>query len=321
MDEHRLIASIEQTLGARNERIVRGPGDDAAVVRARGVAVTSIDTVAEDVHFKLSTHAPVDVGHKALACALSDLAAMGAETGEAYVSIALPDRLDEPAALDLTAGIAALAERTGTTIAGGDVVRAGSLVVSVAVTGWADDAEALVYRDGGRDGDRLAVTGQLGAAAAGLLLLEGVDAPLDGPQREALLASHRRPEPQLAPGRALAAAGATAMIDLSDGIATDAAHLAAGSGVSALVRLSELPLAAGVAAVAQAGGRDPLELAATGGDDYELLAAIPPSRMAAAEEAARGAGTALSWLGDLVPGRGVELLGASGRPLAGYAHR
>src|SRR5690242_21726560 len=122
MGELELIAAIQSALGPLPARVLTGPGDDAAVVRADAVAVTSIDTVVDGVHFELVTHSPADVGHKALATALSDLAAMGAQAGEAYVSLALPDGFGEDAATELVDGMRALARRTGTTIAGGDVV-------------------------------------------------------------------------------------------------------------------------------------------------------------------------------------------------------
>jgi thiamine-monophosphate kinase len=337
MNEHRLIARIEGALEQRGERIVRSVGEDAAVVRASGAAVTSIDTLVEGVHFKLSTHSAADVGHKALATALSDLAAMGAGAGEVYASLAVPGELAEERVLELVAGMEELAKRTGATIAGGDVVSAPTLMISVAVTGWASDPQALAYRDGGRPGDLLGVTGELGGAGAGLILLEGLDAALPRAEREALetavpegerarlLARHRRPEPRLEAGRALAAAGVTAMIDLSDGLATDAGHLAGRSGVSARVRLAELPIAPAVAAVASAAGREPAELAASAGDDYELLVAVAPDRAEAASAAAEGAGTRLTWLGELSGGEEgrVELTGRDGLPveLSGYAHR
>jgi thiamine-monophosphate kinase len=313
-----LISSIERALRSRGDRLARWLGDDAAVVRADGVAVTSIDTVAEGVHFRLDTHSPADVGHKALAAALSDLAGMGAAAGEAYVALALPDGFGEPAALELVAAMEELAERTGTTIAGGDVVSAGSLVVSVCVTGWADSADSLVYRDGARPGDLVGVTGALGASGAGLALLEGLDVELAEESRRALIERHLRPEPALDAGGSLAAAGVHAMIDLSDGVATDARHLADRSGASLRVRLPDLPLAPGVPDVARAAGRDPAELAATAGDDYELLFTAPPDR----RDAVGRAVAEVSWIGEVREGEDVELVDVEGRavPLRGYEH-
>ena len=164
MAELSLIEALERSLRTRGDRIVRGPGDDAAVVRARPVAVSSLDTVVEDVHFRRATHSPADVGHAALASALSDLAAMGAEAGEAYVGLVCPESLSGEQAIALVEAAEALAERTGVTIAGGDVASGPALVVTIAVTGWTDDAEALVGRDGARAGDLLGVTGALGGS-------------------------------------------------------------------------------------------------------------------------------------------------------------
>jgi thiamine-monophosphate kinase len=304
MGELAFIARVQALLGppARG-RVLVGSGDDAAVVRADGVAVTSIDTVVEGVHFELSTHSPADVGHKALAAALSDIAAMGAEPGEAYVSLALPAGFGEERALELVEGMRALAERCSTAIVGGDVVGGPALYVSVAVTGWAPSADQLVLRSGARPGDLVGVTGELGGSGAGLALLRRGAAA----ENEALALRHRRPEPRLAAGRALAAAGASAMIDVSDGVATDARHLADAGRVALELRLDALPLAAGATP----------ELAATAGEDYELLFTAPPERRAAIEAAAE-----VTWLGDVRGGTGVTIRAADGAAvlLTGFEH-
>jgi thiamine-monophosphate kinase len=166
------------------------------------------------------------------------------------------------------------------------------------------------------------VTGDLGASTAGLMLLRGAAPQLPAAERDELVRRHLRPEPRLTAGAALGEAVVGAMIDISDGVATDAAHLAERSGVSLEVRLADLPLAPGVEAVARAAGRDPHELAATGGDDYELLFTVSPDRRETAEATARHAGTAVTWIGSVAAGAGLRLVGPAGEPvdLTGYEH-
>jgi thiamine-monophosphate kinase len=310
--ELELIAAIETALADRSGRLVRWTGDDAAVTHARPYAVSSIDTMVDGVHFRRATHGLRDIGWKALATALSDLAAMGADAGEAYVSVVLPADLDEP--LELVRGMEELAGECGVTIAGGDVVQGPVLVLTVAVTGWADAEEELVGRDGARPGDLVGVTGELGGSEAGRRVLEAGEARGGGggaagdPGRAELAARHLRPRPRLSEGRALAAAGATAMIDLSDGLATDARHIAERSGVELRVRLEDVPRAPGVGA----------EQAVTGGDDYELLVTVPPAQREGAEAAAP-----LTWIGEASAGSGLVLLGPDGpvSGLTGYEHQ
>jgi thiamine-monophosphate kinase len=321
MGEFELLARVRERLPQPGALVLLGSGDDAAISRPGGVTATSVDALIDGVHFSREWSSPAQIGAKALAVALSDLAAMGAEPGEAYVVLGVPTDLDEDGCLELLDGMTRVAEETGTTLAGGDVTRAPALTLAVTVVGHAERPEDLVTRGGARPGDALVLTGELGGAAAGLLLLErssasDIDHPGGGSNSDALLARQLEPRPRLEEGRALAGAGATAMIDLSDGLGGDAGHIAEASGAALRIEASALPIAPGVTEVAEVAGRDPLELAVSGGEDYELLAAISPDRLAAATAAvaasadARGDGgerLALTQIGEVVAGEGIEI--------------
>jgi thiamine-monophosphate kinase len=319
MGEFELLARVRERLPPPGSRVLLGSGDDAAVTVPGGATATSVDALVEGVHFRRESATLTQIGRKALATALSDLAAMGAEAGEAYVAVGIPADLDEAGCLELIDALVALAAETGTAVAGGDVTRAPVLTLTVTVVGHAESPERLVGRGGAKPGDALVLSGEIGGAAAGLLLLLRPELATSVPAETAgrLRLRQLDPAPRLAAGQALAAAGARAMIDLSDGLGGDAAHLAAASGLGIRIGAATLPLAPGVAEVAAAAGRDPLELAASGGEDYELLAALPPDRVAAATEAlAKAEGITLTQIGELVAGEGVEIRLPGGAILA-----
>lgn len=313
MGEFELLARVRERLPAGGPRLRIGSGDDAAVTVPGGATATSVDALVEGVHFRRGQATLAQIGRKALAAALSDLAAMGAEPGEAYVVLGVPPDLGEDGCLELLDGMLELAAAIGTSLAGGDVSRAPALTLAVTVVGYAAAPEDLVTRAGARPGDLLALSGEIGGAAAGLLALERPELAATAVPEKALAPLRARqldPTPRLAAGRALARAGATAMIDLSDGLGGDATRLAEASGAGLRIDAAALPVAAGVAELALANGRDPLALAVSGGEDYELLAALPPERFeeaAAALAAEPAGGLALTRIGEVVAGEGVEI--------------
>jgi thiamine-monophosphate kinase len=281
--------------------------------------------MVEGVHFRLESGwaTPTEVGRRALAGALSDLAAMGADPGEAYLVLGMPPGFSDERALELVRAAIALADESGTAIAGGDVVGAPALTVSFTVVGWAEREDELVGRDGALAGDLVGVTGSLGAAGAALAVM-AARAPRT-PGAEALVRRLGCPRPRLREGRALASAGVGAMIDLSDGLATDAAHIGRCSGVRLHIRLADVPLADGVAEVCAALGVPAWRMAAAGGEDYELCFCAAPAHRARAERAVQELGeTRVSWIGEVLDGPpGAILSDERGEDvrIEGFEHR
>jgi len=321
MSEFSLLEKLRAVLPGEGPRVRVGSGDDAAVTEPLGATATSVDAIVEGVHFTLPEFTPEAVGHKALAASLSDLAAMGAEAGEAYVVVGLPESEgEEDLCLGLAEGIARLARSTGTSVIGGDITRSPVLTVTVTAVGHEPRDAWLVTRAGARPGDVLAVTGELGGAAAALKLIEGTAAG-EPSAPAALRARQFAPEPRLGAGRALADAGATAMIDISDGLGADAGHLAETGGVRIEIQMASVPLQAGVEEVA-GGAEGAYELAAAGGEDFELLASLPPQAFDEARVAVEKTGVALTAIGIVGAGAGVVLRtpGGSALEATGFDH-
>ena len=304
--EFDLIAAINDRLPGDGDRIRVPSGDDAAVVEPGAASAVSVDAIVDGVHFRLGDFGARAVGRKALAAGLSDLAAMGAQPGEAYVAVAAPGELGDDVLLGIADGLAEIASRYGITVAGGDLVSSPVLMVSVTAIGYEPKGAPLITRAGASPGDLLAVTGSLGGAAGGLALLEGSGGSPAPELRDAMLARQLDPTPRLDEGLALGAADATAMIDISDGLGADAGHIASASGCRLEIDLDRIPLQEGLEELA--GGRGAaLELAATGGEDYELLVALPAERLPAAKEALERRGTELTEIGYVAEGDGVAL--------------
>ena len=250
------------------------------MTRAGTYAVTSVDAMVQGVHFRVGELSASEIGHRALAGALSDLAAMGACPGEAYSGARAPGpRADHQHERELIVGAQELASRVGVTIAGGDITSAPALMMSFTVVGWAEDPGELVGRDGAQPGDLVGVSGELGGSGGGLDVVVG-RVELDEDMASELRRRYARPQPRLAAGRAMALAGASAMIDLSDGLATDARHLALASDVRLEVSLGELPLAPGVGEIATQLTQHPAESAAQGARTTNCASAHRPRRAA-----------------------------------------
>lgn len=307
--EFELIAAFTGLLPTRGEGVRLGPGDDAALLQPpRGeTLVATVDAVVEGVHFDARS-TPGDIGWKALAVNLSDLAAMGARPLWALVALGVPR--GEPAARlrGIARGLGTCARRHGLAVVGGNVTRSAELSLTVTVVGAVAHGQAL-RRDGARPGDLVLVSGTLGDAALGL----APDAAASLRRRQ------RRPTPRLTLGLGLRRL-ATAAIDLSDGLAQDLGHLCSASGVGATLRAAGLPRSA-AARAACAGRADPWGPALSGGEDYELCVTVPPARLGAARRAAARAGVPLTVIGEITRGRGVRVLGPDGRTLpVGHGH-
>lgn len=302
--EFGLIAELAPFLAGAQEGIAVGSGDDAAVLELgdRWVCL-AVDVVVEDVHFRRDLSTFADVGWKAVAVNCSDLAAMGATPTAAVVGLCRPADLPVGAVEELYAGMNEACGRWGLRLVGGDTVAADALAMSVTVIGEVPPGEA-VTRAGASPGEAIVVVGELGAASAALAQVAGGHEPTPG-----LLAAHRRPQALVAAGQALARHGATAMIDVSDGLGADLGHVCAASGVSALVRWDALPVAEGVRAAAAQLGVDAVGLACGGGEDFALLATVPEDAAEAAAAAAGAAdGVAAAVVGVVLPvGDGPEV--------------
>ncbi|MGI9254203.1 MAG: thiamine-phosphate kinase [Thermomicrobiales bacterium] len=298
---------ISALAGALPAEVTAGPGlelgigDDCAVwtpAPGEKIVVTT-DSLVQDIHFRLEWTDWERLGHKTLAVNLSDLASMGAIPRLAVITLALrgDERVDDLRAL--YQGLGALAQRTGTLVAGGDIVRSpDSLAFHVTAIGETRGGR-VIPRSGARPGDLVAVSGTLGASAAGLaLMLEAGSERAGAATADLLRDAHLRPEPRIALGGALLAHGASAAMDLSDGLFGDLPKILSASGVSARIDAARLPVAAAVRALFPDHW---LELASRGGEDYELLFTIASGRWNALSEAAEALGNPVTAIGEILP--------------------
>lgn len=287
----------------QSEAVYLGPGDDAAVLRTRSHVVVSVDVAVENRHFKREWAPAHDIGRKVAAAALADLAAMGAQATGLVVGLAAPPSTNARWLLDLARGIGDEALVAGASVIGGDLTAGAEVVISVTVLGGCEVAP--VTRSGARVGDEVALCGRQGWAAAGLAVLgRGFRSP------RAVVAAYQRPEPPYAAGVAAATAGATAMIDVSDGLVADLGHLAAASGVAIDLDQAALEPDEPLVAVGAALGVDPMQFVLSGGDDHPLAATF-------------SAGSVPSgWrlIGRCLEGEGVTVGGSTYDGVGGHRH-
>ena len=321
LGEFGLIERLRRLVPTDGPGVMLGIGDDAAVLAFSGPVVATCDSQVEGVHFTWELCRPEDIGWRALAVNLSDVAAMGGTPRYALISLVLPAQTALPTVEGLYRGIAEIAQAHAVLIVGGNISgTTGPLVVDVTVLGQASRA---VTRAGAAPGDGVWVTGTVGKAAAGRFLLAHPGIQIPG--GEALAAAYRRPAPRVEAGKALGALGPSAMIDTSDGTAGDLLHLVEASGVGVRLDQGRLPVPEGLIQAAEAAGSDPAEWTLQGGEDYELLFTAGTAFDAQAAAVARRIGVPVTRIGEILPaaaGRWIQSPGGKTRPLSaqGWDH-
>ncbi len=304
----RIVAELGRSGPEPGAELLIGIGDDAAAWRVReSVQIATTDAMVENVHFQLDNTTWEDVGWRALASNLSDIAAMGGAPDYALVALALPGETEVEDVLALYRGMKLLADEFGVTIIGGDVVSAPQVVVSITVVGTSP-TDSLLRRSAARPGDLVAVTGELGGSAGGLAVLSG--APLPAEDTASLKQAFLRPRPRVAEGQQLVTSGIRAAIDISDGLVADLTHICRLSQVGAQVDVDRLPLPD---SLKQLFGKKARDMALAGGEDYELLFTAPADRIAAASAALSVPVTVIGVVRENAPGH-VELVDGLGRP-------
>ena len=304
LGEFDLIRGITADLEQSSTTIL-GPGDDAAVLRLQGDMVVTTDLLVEGVHFRRNWSPPRQLGRKAVAVNVSDVEAMGAVPTSIVVALAFPASLEEAWITQFSAGVREECARAGVNLVGGDLSRADQMVICVTAMGEMQ-GQTPVTRAGARPGDVVAVCGRLGWSSAGLTVLQrGFGSPKE------LVAEHQCPTVPYGQGRAAAEAGATAMMDVSDGLLADLAHVAMSSGVAIDVDTAGLEVSDAVSRVCAATGKSPLSFILAGGEDHALVATFLP-----------GVALPEGWyaVGSVRDGEGVTVDGKVWEGSAGWDH-
>jgi thiamine-monophosphate kinase len=294
----------------RSEGIIKGIGDDCAVIDMGGpdYLLITTDLLVEKVHFLFQWGSPEIIGAKSLAINISDIAACGGKPLDAFISLAVPDRIEVEWLERFYRGMSEIAREYSVNLLGGDTTGSKSdLLINIALTGSVPRKEVL-FRHTAQPGDLIILTGPPGDSAAGLeILLESSDAHVDLEQD--LVRAHLEPRPHVKEGRLLAESGAcTAAIDVSDGVSSDLGHLCRESGAAALIYEDKLPMTQNLLTIATRMSKDPLDFTLHGGEAYVLLAAIEPSRLDYVEDLFKQSRCEFYPIGKLVPGEGIQLV-------------
>jgi thiamine-monophosphate kinase len=309
LGEFGLIDLLAKMVGEGDERLLIGIGDDAAAWQGdESIQLASVDSFIQGVHFTPETTPWPDVGGKALAVNISDIAAMGGIPRYALVSLALPNDSQVEDVAALYNGMLKVAKQYGVTIVGGDISRAPLVAVTITILG-SSPTKKILTRSSAKAGDIVAVTGHLGAAAAGMTLLKK-DRHLDEEAESHLKDTFLHPTPRLAEGLLLVEQGVKTAIDISDGLVADLNQICKASQVGARLEVERVPIEP---ALKTAFGEKALELALSGGEDYELLFTASSEIVERVKKAASGPITAI---GEITAGKGVTLIGKQGKPFA-----
>ncbi|HLZ10634.1 MAG TPA: thiamine-phosphate kinase [Chloroflexota bacterium] len=308
--EFDLIDRIRQQLDRSGTGIVFGVGDDSAVLRPDPgrVILATTDSSVEDIHFRLSSTTPELLGRRVLAVNLSDIAAMGGRPRWALLTLNLPSNTTVEFVERFAAGLSAEAALYDTVVVGGNLARSPDrLIVDITLLGDGEP-ENILYRHGAHPGDRVLVTGTLGDSAAGLALLRGETSAVPS-DHEFLVGRHRLPIPRVEAGRAIGASRlATAMLDLSDGLASDLVHICQASQVGATIHANQVPLSDELSRLAASSDHDPVDWALHGGEDYELLLTAPAASIDPLVALLHARQVRLTEIGEVTEGSGLTLV-------------
>jgi thiamine-monophosphate kinase len=330
--EFGLIERIKKAAGkiSRNNRVLLGIGDDAALFKLSPgkICAATTDTMVEGIHFDLGYTSFFDLGYKAMASNLSDIAAMGGNPLLALITLSLPAKTSVKQIDQLYAGMQALAKKHGAVIAGGDIVKSRELSVTLTLLGECDPKNTGL-RSGAKPGDAVLVTGDLGGSQAGLELLKSTLRLRSGQeiknQKSEIVRKHLRPEPRVAVAKLLASRfKLNGMIDISDGLASELHHLSKASKVGIIIDQGALPVAAQAIVIAKMLERDPQKYCLYGGEEYELLFTLPPREALKARTLIHKQGTACTIIGQVVKGSRVSIIAQNGKreklTNRGYTH-